>query len=156
MLVVLLLNSSNAILVFCWSCVSSVALNGNIFCIGTEIPILLFSNKWIHPIRCIFLCCQKSAVMGHRSSVNLVSPGLCLCLFPPHHTSILPPLCHLQMAIGIHRIFFLTTSQLNSFDSFEACCVTNNLTLPPIGVIDLLHRLQWEHPPYQCRQLPRI
>jgi hypothetical protein len=53
-------------------------------------------------------------------------------------------------------VFFTTTSQLNSFDSFEACCVTNNLALPPIKVIDLLHRLQWEHPLYQCQQLPRI
>ncbi len=103
-----------------------------------------------------FSLSPKICVIGHQSSVSLVFPGLCLCLFPPRHTSILPPLCHLQMAIGICWIFFSTTSQLNSFDSFEACCVTNNLALPPIGVINLLHRLQQEHPLYQRQQLPRI
>jgi hypothetical protein len=54
---------------------------------------------------------------------------------------------------GIHQIFFTITSQLNSL---EACCVTNNLALPPIAVTNFLHRLQREHPLYPRRQLPRI
>ncbi len=54
-----------AILVFCWFCVFFIASNGNIFCIGTKIPIRLFSNKWIHLIRHIFLCRQK--ICSHRS-----------------------------------------------------------------------------------------
>jgi hypothetical protein len=54
---------------------------------------------------------------------------------------------------GIHRIFFTITSQLNSF---EACCITNNLALPPITVTNFLHRLEREHPLYPHRQLPRI
>jgi hypothetical protein len=50
----------------------------------------------------------------------------------------------------------LTTSQLNSFDSFEACCVANNLALPPAGVIDSLHKLKLEQLLYLHQQLPRI
>ncbi len=125
-----------------------------IFCIGTEILIRLF---WINEFIWFdaFFCCQKSAVIGHQISVSLVSPGLCLFLFPPCHTSILLPLHHLQ-AVGICQIFFSTTSQLNLFDLFEACFVTNNLTLPPIGAINSLHRLQREHLLYLCWHLTRI
>ncbi len=54
---------------------------------------------------------------------------------------------------GIHWFFFTITSQLNSL---EACCITNNLALPPIAVIDFLHRLHQEHPLYPSRQLPGI
>jgi hypothetical protein len=40
-----LLNSSISILVLRGSCVSFVALNGNVFCIGTEMTIQLFLSK---------------------------------------------------------------------------------------------------------------
>ncbi len=45
---------------------------------------------------------------------------------------------------------------MNPFNLFEACCVANHLALPPVGVIDSLHRLQRE--PILCLrpQLPRI
>ncbi len=158
MLVVLLMKSSICYfsfpLILCFfHCLKKK--HERIFCIGTEIPIWLFWNKWIHTIWHIILCHQNSAVINHQSSVSLVSLGLCLFLFPPRHTSFLPPLCHLQ-ANGIRRIFVSTTSQLNSFDSFEACCVTNNLALLPLGAINLLHRLQQEHPLYPHWQIPRI
>ncbi len=56
---------------------------------------------------------------------------------------------------GFCQIFFTITSQLNSL---EACCVTNNLALPPVAVTNFLHRLQWEHPLYLYprRHFPRI
>jgi hypothetical protein len=54
---------------------------------------------------------------------------------------------------GIPRIFFTIKFQLNSL---EACCVTNNLALPPVTVTNFLHRLQREHPLYPRWQLPQI
>jgi hypothetical protein len=97
MLVVPVMSSSISILVLCCSCVSFIALIRNVSCIGMEMPIRLFSNIKIHLIRPIFICRQKSAVIGHLSSVSWVSLGLWLWLFLPRHPSVLPPLRHLQM-----------------------------------------------------------
>ncbi len=43
-LVVPVINSSISILVFCHSCVSCIASNRNVSCMGTEMPIRLISN----------------------------------------------------------------------------------------------------------------
>ncbi len=43
-LVVLVMNSSSSILVFCCSYVFCIALNRNVSCMGTEMPVWLFLN----------------------------------------------------------------------------------------------------------------
>ncbi len=52
-------------------------------------------------------------------------------------------------------ILFTFSFQSNSLKACW-CCVTNNLTLPPIAATNFPHRLQREHPLYPGRQLPEI
>ncbi len=79
----------------------------------------LIEYKWIHLIWPIFICHQKSAVIGHLSWVTQVYPGSCLWLFLPHHPSILLPLWHLQQCICWWRMQWLTPILFHNFISVK-------------------------------------
>ncbi len=112
MLVVLLLNSSicnfSFTLFMCFFCFLEWK---HIFHWYGNANTALFKSINSSDLTHFSLLPKKSAVIGHLSSVSWVSPGLCLWLFPPPHTSILSPLCHLPMA---HAMAFVKSfSQLH-------------------------------------------